>query len=85
MNVLVFSGRYFDGSVTLLCVRWYPAFNLSLHDLKEMVAGRGMRVDHSTIHRRILRFPPLLLEWFSHRQVTINTPISRASLIRIGV
>jgi transposase-like protein len=85
VNVLVISGRYFDRSVTLLCVRWYPAFNLSLHDLEEIMAGRGMRVDHSTIHRRILRFPPLLLEWFSHRQVAIKTLISRTSLIRIGV
>jgi transposase-like protein len=42
---------YFDQSVILLCVRWYLAYNLSLRDLEEMMAERGLSVDHSTIHR----------------------------------
>jgi transposase-like protein len=31
----MFSGRHFDRSVILLCVRWYLAYNLSLRDLEE--------------------------------------------------
>jgi hypothetical protein len=34
--------------VILLCVRWYLAYNLSLRDLEEMMAERGLTVDHST-------------------------------------
>ncbi|NLS06214.1 IS6 family transposase [Rhizobium sp. P32RR-XVIII] len=41
---------HFEQSVILLCVRWYPSYDLSLRDLKEMVAGRSIRVDHATIH-----------------------------------
>ena len=52
----MFSGRHFDRSVILLCVRWYPAYNLSLRDLEEMTAERGIRVDQSTIHRWVVRF-----------------------------
>lgn len=37
----MFKGRQFDQSVILLCVRWYLAYNLSLRDLKEMMAERG--------------------------------------------
>ncbi len=47
----MFKGRQFDQSVILLCVRWYLAYNLSLRDLEKMMAERGIRVDHTTIHR----------------------------------
>jgi putative transposase len=47
----VFKGRQFDKSVILLCVRWYLAYNLSLRNLEEMMAERGISVDHATVHR----------------------------------
>jgi putative transposase len=37
--------------VMLLCVRWYVAYSLSLRNLEEMMAERGIAVDHSTVHR----------------------------------
>jgi transposase-like protein len=64
----MFSGRHFDRSVILLCVRWYLAYNLSLRDLEEMMAERGIHVDHSTIHRWAVHFSPLLLERFNRRK-----------------
>jgi transposase-like protein len=45
----MFKGRHFDRSVILLCVRWYVPYNLSLRDLEEMMAERGLSVDHSTV------------------------------------
>ena len=68
----MFAGRHFDRSVILLCVRWYLAYNLSLRDLEEMMAERGIRVDHSTIHRWIVRFSPLLLEQFNRRKRAVT-------------
>jgi transposase-like protein len=47
----MFKVRQFDQSVILLCVRWYLAYSLSLRDLEEMIAERGIAVDHTTIHR----------------------------------
>ncbi len=47
----MFKGRQFDQSVILLCVPWYLAYSLSLRDLEEMMAERGIAVDHTTIHR----------------------------------
>ena len=64
----MFKGRQFDQSVILLCVRWYLAYNLSLRDLEEMMAERGIAVDHTTIHRWTIRFSPLLLEHFNRRK-----------------
>jgi putative transposase len=41
---------------------------LSLRDLEEMMAERGIRVDHSTIDRWAVRFSPLLLKRFNGRK-----------------
>ncbi|RWD29387.1 MAG: IS6 family transposase [Mesorhizobium sp.] len=68
----MFKGRHFDRSVILLCVRWYLAYGLSLRDLKEMMAERGISVDHSTIHRWVVHFSPLLLERFNRRKRAVT-------------
>ncbi len=47
----MYKGRQFDQTVILLCVRWYLAYSLSLRDLEEIMAERGIAVDHTTIHR----------------------------------
>lgn len=71
-GLFVFKGRHFDQSVILLCVRWYLAYNLSPRDLEEMMAECGICVDHSTIHRWVLRFSPLLLERFNRRKRAVT-------------
>ncbi len=50
-EAMAFKGRHFDRSVILLCVRWYLAYSLSLRNLEEMMAERGVVVGHATIHR----------------------------------
>jgi putative transposase len=64
----MFKGRHFDRSVILLCVRWYLAYNLSLRNLEEMMAERGISVDHATVHRWTVHYAPLLLEQFNRRK-----------------
>ena len=64
----MFKGRHFDKSVILLCVRWYLTYNLSLRNLKEMMAERGIAMDHSTVHRWVLHFSPILLERFNRKK-----------------
>jgi putative transposase len=64
----MFKGRHFDKSVILLCVRWYLAYNLSLRNLKEMMAERGIDLDHSTVQRWVLYFSPKLLERFNRKK-----------------
>ncbi|MBZ9799095.1 IS6 family transposase [Mesorhizobium sp. ES1-4] len=56
----------------LLCVRWYLAYGLSLRDLKEMIAERGISLDHSTIHRWVVHFSPLLLKRFNQRKRAVT-------------
>jgi putative transposase len=68
----VFKGRHFDRSVILLCIRWYLAYNLSLRNLKEMMAERGISVDHATIHRWVVRYSPELLKRFNARKRAVT-------------
>ena len=46
--------------VMLVCVRWYAAYPLSLRHLEEMMAERGVEVDHSTVHRWAIKILPVL-------------------------
>src|SRR5213595_3722299 len=54
----LFEGRHFDREVIILCVRWYLRFKLSLRDLVEMMAERGLSVAHTTILRWVQRYTP---------------------------
>ena len=47
--------------VILLCVRWYVAYSLSLRNLEEMMAEGGFEVDHSSVHRWVIKLVPALL------------------------
>ena len=46
----------------VVAVRWYLRFGLSYRDVEELLAERGVEVDHVTIYRWVLRFTPLLAE-----------------------
>ncbi len=51
-----FDGRHFDREIIILCVRWYLRYKLSLRDLVEMMAERGLSLAHTTIMRWVKRF-----------------------------
>jgi transposase-like protein len=53
-----FAGYRFPPEVITLTVRWYLRFGLSYRDVEELLAGRGIDVDHVTIYRWVQRFAP---------------------------
>ncbi|UZY03299.1 IS6 family transposase (plasmid) [Yersinia ruckeri] len=53
-------------------VRWYLAYSLSLRNLEEMMAERGIVVDHSTLHRWVIRLVPLLDKVFRRHKRTVG-------------
>jgi transposase-like protein len=57
-----FAGFCFPPDVIVLSVRWYLRFALSYRDVEELLAERGIEVDHTTIYRWVQRFTPLLAE-----------------------
>ena len=54
--------------VMLVCVRWYAAYPLSFRNIEEMMAERGVFVDHSTLHRWSIKVLPLLAAMFLRRK-----------------
>jgi transposase, IS6 family len=54
----LFRKRQFEPVIIVTCVRWYCRFSLSLRDLEELMAERGLAVDHTTIWRWIQRYRP---------------------------
>jgi len=56
----LFKWRHFEAEIILLCVRWYLRYALSYRDLEEIMAERGLSVDHTTIYRWVQRYAPEL-------------------------
>ena len=58
----LFRGRHFRDEIIVLCLRWYLRYPLSYRNLEEMMAERGVQLDHATIARWVLRYAPVLNE-----------------------
>lgn len=56
-----FSGFRFPPEIIMLAVRRYLRYGLSYRDLEELLAERGVEVDHVTLFRWVQRFTPLLI------------------------
>jgi putative transposase len=65
--MLSFKWKHFKKNMILLLVRWYLAYSLSYRDVEELALDRGLKVDHSTIHRWVVEYSPKLEESFRKR------------------
>jgi transposase-like protein len=57
-----FVGFCFPPDVIVLAIRWYLRFALSYRDVEELLAERGIDVDHVTVYRWVQRFTPMLAD-----------------------
>jgi transposase-like protein len=48
--------------VITVAVRWYLRYGLSYRDVQELLAERGLEVDHVTVYRWVQRFTPLFAD-----------------------
>lgn len=53
-----FKWRHFEGEIILGAVRWYCRYGISYRELQEMLAERGVHVDHTTLYRWVQRYAP---------------------------
>jgi transposase-like protein len=56
LRASAFSAPGFPAEVLPLAVHWYLRFGLSYRDLEEILAERGIEVDHPTLYRWVLCF-----------------------------
>jgi IS6 family transposase len=57
-----FAGFRFPPDVIMVAVRWYLRYGLSYRDVEELLAERGIEVDHVSVYRWVQRFTPLLID-----------------------
>jgi IS6 family transposase len=57
-----FAGFRFPPDVITLAVRWYLRYGLLYRDVEELLAERGINVDHVTVYRWVQRFTLLLID-----------------------
>ncbi len=63
-----FRGHRFERDIILTSVCWYLAYPLSYRNLEEMLAERGVEVDHSSVYRWVQKFTPQLEATFRKGQ-----------------
>ncbi len=56
------AGFRLPSEVITVAVRWYLRYGLSYRDVEELLAERGVEVDHVTVYRWVQRFTPLFAD-----------------------
>lgn len=67
-----FRRLHYPTDVIAQCVRGYLAYALSLRNLEEMMTELGIVVDHSTLHRWVIRLVPLLDKAFRRHKRSVG-------------
>jgi IS6 family transposase len=57
-----FAGFRFPPDIIVVAVHWYLRFGLCYRDVEELLAERGVAVDHVSVYRWVQRFTPLLAD-----------------------
>lgn len=57
-----FKGVHYPRSVILYAVLFYVRYAVSYRDLEEILAERGITVDHATLNRWVVKFAPLIAD-----------------------
>ena len=60
------AGYRFPREVIAVAVRWYLRYGLSYRDVEELLAERGVTVDHVTVYRWVQRFTPEFIDAARH-------------------
>ena len=55
-----FKGLQYPKSVILYAVFFYLRYGVSYRDLEEIMAERGVKVDHATLNRWVVKYSPLI-------------------------
>jgi transposase-like protein len=56
------AGYRFPRAVIAVAVRWYLRYGLCYGDVEELLAERGIRVDHVTVYRWVQTFTPEFMD-----------------------
>lgn len=58
--MISFKGSHYPKDVILYAVYFYVRYAVSYRDLEEIMAERGVQVDHATLNRWVVKYAPLI-------------------------
>ena len=67
-----FKGSHYPKSVILHAVFFYIRYAVSYRDLEEILAERGVEVDHATLNRWVVKYAPLLAAQAQKRKAAVG-------------
>ncbi|MES2607631.1 MAG: IS6 family transposase [Pseudomonadota bacterium] len=67
-----FKGSHFPKDVILMSMRWYLAYPLSYRHVEELLAERGLSVDHATVNRWVVKHSPTLESKFRNTKKAVG-------------
>jgi len=68
----MFKGHNFPKSIIIQAVYFKFRFGLSYREIEELMAIRGVKVDHATVQRWVFKFTPLLEREFRKRKKCVG-------------
>ena len=71
--MISFSGCHFPKEAILYAVFFYVRYGVSYRDLEEIMAERGVDVDHTTLNRWVIKYAPLIATEAQRRKSGTST------------
>jgi len=68
--MISFKGAHYPRDVILFAVFFYVRYPVSYRDLEEIMAKRGVVVDHATLNRWVVKYAPLIADKARKRKVS---------------
>lgn len=68
--MISFKGAHYPRGVILFAVFFYVRYPVSYRDLEEIMAERGVVVDHATLNRWVVKYAPLIADEARKRKVS---------------
>ena len=73
MKLEKFKGSHFPKCIVLQSVYWYHRYALSYRDIEELMAERGVAVDHATLQRWVIKYTPMIEANFRKKKGPVNS------------
>jgi putative transposase len=72
LTMIDFKGAHYPKDVILYAVYFYVRYAVSYRDLEEIMAERGVSVDHATLNRWVVKYSPLIADEAHRRKSPTN-------------
>ena len=71
--MISFKGSNYPKDVILYAVYFYVRYAVPYRDLEEIMAKRGVKVDHATLNRWVVKYSPLIASQAQRQKSKISS------------